>query len=225
MRHHGIGSLAALALALCSTLAAAQVPIQAALDPLLPPHHALRGFPGRAEWYEYRPHPDMGYRQPDFAAWVDDLVEAEPDPASSRFTVVWRDSLGDIRYVLSRGDQARLFTVEGDNLEFEDPGFQTQVGVARWGWEYDGGLLRAHRTWRFTLGPTGIDRPIGPPTPTALFAVTTYEYRTGADAPHQSRTYWTEADRQSGRWAQRTWYDADGKPKKTKRNPERPYPH
>ena len=225
MRHHRIGPAAVLAVASCATLAATEAPRPAALGTLVPAHHALRGFEGRAGWYEYRPHPEVGYRQPDFEAWAAGLVEAEPDPAAQRFIAVWRDAEGAIRYVLSRGDRARLFTVDGDTIEFEDPGFQTQVGVARWGWEYDGGLLRMHRTWRFTLGPTGTDQPIGPPTPTALFAVTTYDYRKGASLPHQSRTYWSEADRQAGRWGQRSWYGPDGRRKKSKLNPERPYPH
>ena len=54
--------------------------------------------------------------------------------------------------------------------------------------------------------------------------MTTYEYHRGKVVPFQSRTYWSEEDRQAGRWGQKTSYEPDGRHKKTKHNRERPYP-
>lgn len=197
-----------------------------ALDALVPAHHPLRGFAGEVSWYAYQPPPQVRYEQPDFEAWLASLEPAAADPEVERFVAVWRDAGAAIRYVLARGDLVRLFTVDGERIEFEDPGFQTQVGVARWGWVYRDGLLRTHRTWRLELprrGPSG--RPAGPPAPTALYAVTDYDYRGGAVVPSRSRTYWSEEDRQAGRWGQKTAYGPDGKPRKTRHNPQRPYPY
>jgi hypothetical protein len=129
--------------------------------------------------------------------------------------------------VLTRGEAGtRLFSIDGDSIEFEDPGFHTQIGVARWGWVYEDGRLRTHRTWRLALGPPDEEgRPTGPPAPTALFAVIDYEYSRGRDVPSRSRTYWSEQDRRAGRWGQRSSYDAEGRLEKTKHNKERPYPY
>lgn len=197
----------------------------AALGSLVPAHHALHDFAGQATWFEYREPPAFRFEQPDFEAYVAGLEKAAADPGGGRFVAVWRDAGGALRHLLAKGDTVRLFSIDGDTVEFEDPGFHTQVGVARWGFEFDGGLLRAHRTWRLTLGPSGTGRPVGPPAPTALFAVTTYEYRKGARVPSRSRTFWNEADLRAGRWGQKSSYGADGKRLKTKHNPERPYPY
>ncbi len=201
-------------------------PIVAELGDLVPAHHPLHGFTGDVAWYEYRPPPPVRYEQPDFEAWAATLDPAEPDSTADRFVAVWRDAASSIRYVLTRGDLVRVFTIEADRIEFEDPGFQTQVGVARWGWIYRDGLLRTHRTWRLALGPpdeTG--RLTAPPAPTALFAVIDYEYGRSRTVPTRSRTYWSEEDRQAGRWGQKSWYDADGRLEKVRHNPERPYPY
>ncbi len=198
----------------------------AALGPLVPAHHPLQAFDGPVTWYAHRPPPEVRYVQPDFEAWAATLEEAKVDPATGPFVAIWRDAAGAIRHVLANGDRVRLFSLDGDAVEFEDPGFLTQVGVARWGWVYKEGLLRTHRTWRMALGPIDDNGlPAGPPSPTALFAVTDYEYRKGHKVPTRSRTFWSEQDRQAGRWGQKTSYGPDGSHKKTRHNPERPYPH
>lgn len=197
-----------------------------ALGALVPAHQPLRGFAREVSWYAYQPPPPVRYEQPDFESWVASLEPAAAGPAAGRFVAVWREAGGAIRYVLARGDLVRLFTVDGERIEFEDPGFQTQVGVARWGWVYGDGLLRTQRTWRLELPPRGPSgAPSGPPAPTALYAVTDYEYRGGAVVPSRSRTYWSEVDRQAGRWGQKTAYEPDGRPAKTRHNPQRPYPY
>ncbi len=201
-------------------------PVLEALGDLVPPHHALHDFVGSVTWYGHRSPPPVRYVQPDFAAWADTLVETAVDPAADDFVAIWRDPEGAIRHVLAKGGLVRLFSIAADVVEFEDPGFHTQVGVARWGWVYGEGLLQVHRSWRLTLSPpdeTG--RPTGPPVPSALFSVITYEYRRGEVVPFRSRTYWSEEDRRAGRWGQRTWYEPDGRHRKTKHNPERPYPY
>ena len=98
--------------------------------------------------------------------------------------------------------------------------------MTRWGWEYSDGLLRTHRSWRFALAPRD-DRgqATGPPAPRALYAVITYEHRRNAVVPFHSRTYWSEEDRQAGRWGQMTSYTPHGRHKKTRHNKERPYPY
>ena len=202
-------------------------PAVTAIGHLVPAHHELHGFVGNVAWYAYQPPPEVRYEEPDFEAWAATLEPAVVDPQADSFVAVWRDAGSSIRFVLARGDLlVRLFTIEDDRIEFEDPGFQTQAGVARWGCVYRDGLLRTHRTWRLALGPpdeTG--RPPGPPAPTALFAVIDYEYGRGRNVPSRSRTYWSEQDRQAGRWGQKSWYDPDGRLKKAKHNPERPYPY
>ena len=213
---------------LAATLApaAAQEPAALAeLGALVPAHHELHRFDGEPTWYEHRPLPAVGYQRPDFTAWAGALVPAQADPAATPFVAIWRNAGGDVRFVLARDEKVRLFSIDGDSIELEQPGFQTQLGVARWGWEYGDGLLRIARTWRFTLGPTGTDRPVGPPTPTALFAVTTYEYQRGGSVPQHSETFWSEEDRRAGRWGQRTRHGPDGRPVKVKQNRERPYPY
>lgn len=197
-----------------------------ALGDLVPAHHELRGFDGAVSWYAYQPPPQVRYEQPDFETWLASLEPAALDPEAERFVAVWRDAGASIHYVLARGDRVRLFTVDGDRIEFEDPGFQTQAGVARWGWVYRDGLLRTHRTWRLELPPRGPSgRPVGALAPTALYAVTDYEYRGGAVVPSRSRTYWSEQDRQAGRWGQKTAYGPDGRAKRIRHNPQRPYPY
>jgi len=216
-----------LALGATSGQATEAESLQAALGRLVPPHHALQSFAGPVAWYEHLPPPPIGYIRPDFETWATGLTETAVDPGASRFTAIWRDGDGAIRYVLSRdGDSTRLLSLDGDTIEFEDPGFHTQVGVARWGWVYEEGRLRTHRTWRLALGPPDEEgRPPGPPAPTALFAVIDYEYPKGRDVPSRSRTYWSEEDRRTGRWGQKSSYDANGRQKKTRHNPERPYPY
>lgn len=215
-----------VAVGAAAPLAAAEDPV-AALGELVPPHHALRGFPGSPTFYAYRPPPAVGYARPDFEGWANELIPTAFDPDAGRFTAVWRDGGGAIRYVLSRGDQrTRIFSIDGDEIEFEDPGFQTQTGVARWGWVYEGGRLRTHRTWRLALAPADESgRPTGPPAPTALFAVVVYEYAGGKSVPSRSRTYWSEEDRRARRWGQKTTYRPDGTIGRVKQNPDRPYPY
>lgn len=108
-------------------------PALAALGDLVPAHHALRDFTGDIAWYEYRPPPLVRYEEPDFEAWVETLEPAAAGPPAELFVAVWRDAGSSLRYVLARGELVRLFTIEDGRIEFEDPGFQTQVGVARWG--------------------------------------------------------------------------------------------
>ncbi len=200
----------------------------AALGNLVRSHHPLQLFEGAVTWYEYLPPPTIGYARPDFDSWAAGLTETAAAPDAARFNAIWRDGDGAIRYVLShdRGGGTRLFSIDGNTIEFEDPGFHTQVGVARWGWVYEEGRLRTHRTWRLALGPPDEEgRPTGPPAPTALFAVIDYEYARGRDVPSRSRTYWSEEDRRAGRWGQKSSYDAAGRLEKTKHNKERPYPY
>lgn len=215
-----------LSTGISSAAEAPETSVTAQLGALVPAHHNLQSLAGSPTWYEYQQPPEFRYEQPDFDSWAAKLDEVAVDPTADRFVAIWRDGGGAIRYVLAKGNHTRLFSIDGDAIEFEDPGFQTQVGVARWGWFYDGGLLRTHRNWRFAFGPrdeNGV--PTGPPTPSALFSVISYEYGRGKLTPSNSRTYWSEEDRQAGRWGQKTTYDANGRHKKTKHNPERPYPY
>jgi hypothetical protein len=164
----------------------------------------LADFEGEVSFYAYAELPPLRYAVPDIESWLRDLEPAgEPDEGEA-YVKVWRCD-GQCRYVLARAPasgQGRFLSLEDDLVSFVNPGgegenlFMTEVGVVRWTYVYENGLLMY--VYYYQEG-------------SRLWSVDRLEYRRDAATPFCSYRYATDGEMAAGNWQSRTDYDADGR--------------
>lgn len=170
--------------------------------------HEWRDFEGKASIYRYAEFPDLKYSQPDPEQWVKDLKPGGTRDSLVGYVQTWGEN-GKIRFVWVTSpypDGGRFYSFSGDTVDAATPVtpqgalFMTEVGIYKWRYIYNRGLLAKIVYYRFDV--------ISP-----LWAVDSVEYWPDTDVPHYIYRYEGPADLDiSGEtWDSRTVHDREGR--------------
>ncbi|OGD79671.1 MAG: hypothetical protein A2Y64_06920 [Candidatus Coatesbacteria bacterium RBG_13_66_14] len=164
----------------------------------------LADFEGEVAFYAYAEFPPFKYEMPDCKTWVRGLEPIGGPGKGEAYVKVWSRG-GRCRFVLVQDPASgwgQFLSLGDDRVSFANPGdpegnlFMTEIGVVKWTYVYEGGLLAY--IFYFQEG-------------SRLWSLDRFEYTPGAVTPYRGYRYATEEDLVAGNWESRTDYDADGR--------------
>ncbi len=179
----------------------------------------LAGFNSTIGTYAYDSFPPLLYSKPAPEEWSKGLKVVADGDSVKGFVKIWRKE-GKIEYIWITApypDGGEFYAFGNDMVDVLYPVnsrgylFMTQVGVVKWRYIYEIGLLRKQVFYR--TSPSSPSSPDRPQAASPIWAVDEIEYWPGTDTPHYTyRFNEPGTENVSGKsWNSRKVFDSEGK--------------